>query len=119
MTLADYHQDDCTLTLCGIGNVEAVLFHARPAAGGARQESAMLRGGVVGSHLPEPFATIVPVHAGDVLVMASDGVRHDFTADSVLRSPPRQSAGALLRKHARGNDDAVVLVVRFPEPRHE
>jgi negative regulator of sigma-B (phosphoserine phosphatase) len=119
ITLADYHQQERTLTLCGIGNVEAVLFRARPAASGARQEAAMLRGGVVGSHLPEPFATIVPVHGGDVLVMASDGLRNDFSADSVLRSPPRQSAGALLRKHARGNDDAVVLVVRFPKPRHE
>ncbi len=119
MTLADYNQQEGTLTCCGVGNVEAVLFRARPAAGGAQQESAMLRGGVVGSHLPEPFATIMPVHAGDVLVMASDGLRHDFSRDTVLRSPPRQSAGALLRKHARGTDDAVVLVVRFPEPRHE
>lgn len=119
MTLADYHQQDSTLTMCGIGNVEAVLFRARPAAGTARQETAMLRGGVVGSHLSEPFATIVPVYGGDVLVMASDGVRHDYTADTVLRLPPRQSASALLRKHARGNDDAVVLVVRFPEPHHE
>jgi negative regulator of sigma-B (phosphoserine phosphatase) len=119
MTLAGYHQQESTLTLCGVGNVEAVLFRARPAAGSSRQESAMLRGGVVGSHLPEPFATVMPVHGGDVLVMASDGLRHDFAPESVLRSPPRQSAGALLRQHARGNDDAVVLVVRFPDPRHE
>jgi hypothetical protein len=61
----------------------------------------------------------VPVHPGDVLVMASDGVRPDFSPDSVLRSPPRQSATALLRKHARGTDDALVLVARFPSPRHE
>jgi serine/threonine protein phosphatase PrpC len=119
MTLADYHQQEHTLALCGVGNVEAQLFRARPASGSAKQEGAMLRGGIVGDHMPEPVATLVPVHPGDVLVMASDGVRADFTADSVLRSPPRQSAGALLRKHARGNDDAVVLVVRFPDTRHE
>lgn len=119
MTLADFHHLDRTLTLCGIGNVDATLFRARPAAGSVRLESAMLRGGVVGDHLPEPFATIVPVHPGDVLVMATDGLRTDFAADAVLRFPPRQSAGALLRQHARGNDDAMVLVVRFPEPRHE
>src|SRR3954462_13284912 len=71
MTLANYHQQERTLTLCGIGNVEAVLFRARPAEGGAKQASAMLRGGVVGSHLPEPFATTVPVFSGDVLVMAT------------------------------------------------
>lgn len=119
LTLADYHAQDHTLTLCGVGNVEAVLFRARPAPGGARQEGALLRGGVIGANLPEPVATIVPVHGGDVLVMASDGLRPDFTPDSVLRSPPRQSAGALLRKHVRGNDDALVLVVRFPDLRHE
>src|SRR3954465_4874875 len=88
MTLADYHQQERTLTLCGIGNVEAVLFRPRPAEGGAKQASAMLRGGVGGSHLPEPFATTVPVFSGDVLVMATDGVRTDFTPDSVLRPPP-------------------------------
>lgn len=119
MTLADYDAQEHTLTLCGVGNVEAVLFRARPASGTARQEGALLRGGVVGAHLPEPVATLVPVHAGDVLVLASDGLRPDFTPDSVLRSPPRHSAGALLKKHLRGNDDALVLVVRFPDPRHE
>lgn len=119
MTLADYHQQDRTLTLCGVGNVEATLFRAHPAQGSARQEAALLRGGVVGDHLPAPMATLVPVHPGDVLVMATDGVRTDFTADAVLRCPPRQSAGLLLRKHVRGNDDALVLVVRFPDFRHE
>jgi negative regulator of sigma-B (phosphoserine phosphatase) len=119
MTLADYDQHDHTLTLCGVGNVEATLFRAHPAAGAARQETAFLRGGVVGDHLPEPVATTVPVYAGDVLVMASDGVRTDFTSEAVLRAPPRQSAGVILRKHARGNDDALVLVARFPDSRHE
>ncbi len=119
MTLADFDSRDRTLTLCAIGNVEAVLFRAGSVTGDLRQESAVLRGGVVGDHLPAPFATIIPVNPGDVLVMASDGLRTDFAPEAVLRAPPQQAASLLLRKHAKGNDDALVLVARFPEHRHE
>ncbi len=119
MTLADFNRHDQTLTLCGVGNVEAVLFRAETAADNATSESALLRGGVVGAQLPAPYAAVVPVHAGDVLVMATDGVRTDFSRNTALHNPPQRAADQLLRQHARGTDDALVLVARFPTPADE
>ena len=113
MTLADFNSRDRTLTLCGVGNVEAMLFQAGLAAGSAPKATAPLRGGVVGEQLPEPYPTVVPVDAGDVLVMASDGVRLEFGQELGLKCAPQRLADILLQKHAKGNDDALVLVVRF------
>ncbi len=113
MTLADYNARDHSLTLCGVGNVEAMLFRTGAPAGAPAQESALLRGGVVGGQLPNPYASVIPVYAGDVLVIASDGLRLDFNSEVCFRNPPQRLADYLLKKHFKGNDDALALVVRF------
>jgi len=64
--------------------------------------------------MPPPHASVVPVHAGDVLVLLTDGVRPDFGAELALRQPPQRLADQLLARHSKGNDDALVLVARFP-----
>lgn len=114
MTLADYDATEGALTLCGIGNVEAVLFRARATRGTPARETALLRGGIIGGERPLPYASVVPVHADDVLVMLTDGVRADFGADLALRQPPQRIADHLLSRNSKGNDDALVLVARFP-----
>lgn len=119
MTLADFNHRDQTLTLCGVGNVETTLFRAAASGGTPPQETALLRGGVVGAQLPEPYASVIPVYPGDVLVMATDGVRTDFGQELALRSQPQRLADHLLEKHYKGNDDALVLVVRFRESEDE
>lgn len=119
MTLADFNAKQKTLTLCGVGNVEATLFHAHPAPGAPAQESALLRGGVVGAQLPEPYASTLPVFAGDVLVMASDGIRLDLTRDQALRLLPQRLADWLLERNFKGTDDALALVVRFRDHENE
>ena len=113
MTLANFNSRERTLTLCGVGNVEAMLFRAGAAVGSPPKAIAPLRGGVVGEQLPEPYPAVTPVEAGDVLVMASDGLRLDFRQELGLKCTPQRLADTLLQKHARGNDDALVLVVRF------
>lgn len=113
MTLADYNRRQQTLTLCGIGNVEATVFRAAPAAGAPAAESALLRGGVLGAQLPSPYASTVPVHAGDTLVMVSDGVRATFDRDQALLLPVQRLADLILDKNFKGADDALVLVARF------
>jgi negative regulator of sigma-B (phosphoserine phosphatase) len=114
MTLADYDATESALTLCGIGNVEAVLFRARAERGAPARETALLRGGIVGGERPAPYASVVPVHGGDVLVMLTDGVRAEFAPDLALRQPPQRLAEQLLARNSKGNDDALVLVARFP-----
>ena len=118
MTLADFNSDEDTLTLSGVGNVEAVLFRAGTRAARPR-ETALLRGGTVGDQLPEPYASVLPVHPGDVLVMISDGLRNDFGSDFPLRGPAQRLADQILQKNFKGTDDALALVVRFRPEHHE
>jgi serine/threonine protein phosphatase PrpC len=113
MTLAEFNQRDRTLTLCGVGNVEATLFRAAATDGSHARESALLRGGVVGGQLPAPYASVIPVHPGDVLVMASDGVRANYARDLAWRSQLQHLADQILEKNFRGHDDALVLAARF------
>jgi phosphoserine phosphatase RsbX len=113
MTLADFNAHRQTLTLCGVGNVEAMLYRFAAKAGVPLEERALLRGGVVGGHLPEPYASVLPVYSGDVLVMMSDGLRSDLTREQALRLAPQRLADWLLEKNSKGTDDALVLVVRF------
>lgn len=114
MTIADYNARQQTLTLCGVGNVETTLFRAAPDAGTPAESSVLLRGGVVGGQLPPLYSSILPVKAGDVLVMVTDGLRPDADREQVLRLSARRLAGLLLDRNFKGNDDALALVVRFP-----
>lgn len=119
MTLAGFNRRDQSLTLCGVGNVAATLFRAAPGPGTPAREEALLRGGVVGGQLPAPHASTVPVGPGDILVMASDGVRPDFSRELPIRSHLQHLADHLLEKYRKGTDDALVLVARFKEPGDE
>jgi negative regulator of sigma-B (phosphoserine phosphatase) len=112
ITLVSFTPDDSTATAVGIGNVEAVLLHARPSAE-PKSESVLLRGGVVGSHLPPLQTNIFSVDYGDVLIFSTDGVRNDFTSGLSLGIPIRTMAERVLKDYARGNDDALVLAVRY------
>lgn len=116
MTLADFNQAHRTVTLSGVGNVEAMLFRAKSGPGLSSAECASLRSGIVGDHLPSPYAVVIPVEPADVLVMVTDGVRPLFNDLAGLGLPAQRLADQLLRQHSRGNDDALVLVARFPLP---
>lgn len=119
MTLAEFNLRDHTLTLCGVGNVAATLFRAVSGNGVPPQESALLRGGVVGDQLPAPYASVIPVLPGDVLVLASDGVRADFPRELAWRSHLQHLADQILASNFKGNDDALVLIARYKDPSDE
>ena len=96
----------------GVGNVETMLLRAEP--GGARSGQAITaRGGVVGHRLPPLKNSSVPIAVGDVLVMATDGLRSGFADDIPLDWEPQAIADWLLSKYGRGTDDALVLVARY------
>jgi phosphoserine phosphatase RsbX len=102
-----------TMTWLGVGNVEGLLLRAQAAAN-PRRELLLLRGGVVGVHLPALAAGIVPIAPGDTLIFATDGVRSEFL-DEVRshRDAPAMLAGRILERFGRQTDDALVLVVRY------
>jgi negative regulator of sigma-B (phosphoserine phosphatase) len=134
LSVACFQAADQTLAWLGVGNVECLLIRgdstARPAReflltrGGCllirgdstarpAREFLLTRGGVVGYQLPTLRASSLAIAAGDTLLFATDGIRHAFLEGLNLSDPPQQMADAVLSRHAKDNDDALVLVARF------
>src|ERR1700693_3711968 len=106
MSIASIDAETNQLTWVGVGNVDAILFRANPDAMPAR-ESLPQRGGVVGFRIPSLRITTLPLARGDMLVVATDGVRSNFCADSPLGWHPQDAADYMLKRHGRGTDDAL------------
>jgi serine/threonine protein phosphatase PrpC len=70
--------------------------------------------GIVGGQIPVLKAASVPLAAGDIVVLATDGVRDDF-AEGVApgREEPQRLAEKLIVDHAVPTDDALVVIVRY------
>lgn len=111
MSLASFDSGASTLTWIGVGNVTAVLLGGGPPRH-SRRESLLLRGGVVGFQLPPLSEDALAIAPGDTLLLATDGVRPDFTEGLGL-GPPADLAERILARHLKGSDDALVLVARF------
>jgi serine phosphatase RsbU (regulator of sigma subunit) len=112
MSLASFDARDSRMTWAGIGNVEGLLVRGDPAAQRPR-EGIVLRGGIVGYHLPTVRPCSLPLSAGDTLIMATDGVDSGFGDPLPPRATAQDLADAILARHARGSDDALVLVARY------
>ncbi|WP_343729224.1 ATP-binding SpoIIE family protein phosphatase [Duganella sp.] len=96
------------LQFAGVGNISASIH----AEGGRRQ--LMSHNGIVGHNMRRvqdlPFAC----PAGAVVVLASDGIASQWDLDKypgLAGCEPVLIAAVLLRDHARGRDDACVLVL--------
>jgi phosphoserine phosphatase RsbX len=112
MTLAhiDFRSD--TLRWIGIGNVTADLVAKHP-AGVEVRSSARLDGGIVGYRIPETLAPQqVPIRPGDLLLIASDGIVEDHLDEIDFSATSLAIADQILLKHAKDNDDALVLAAR-------
>lgn len=94
----------------GVGNVEASLFKPGPPA---KRETMAPRGGVVGYSLPRLAPRVLPLGPGDVLLMATDGVRPGYATAVPPGETAIQAAQALVTNYARPTDDCLVLVARF------
>lgn len=112
MTLVAFDTRQDRLTWTAVGNVEAALCRADAAATPPR-EAIVPRGGVVGYQLPPLREVTLPIARGDVLILATDGIAHDFILESPLRTPAAAYAGHLLAHYGKDTDDALVLVVRY------
>ena len=99
------------MTWLGVGNVQGVLVRADKKAG--LSETLLLRGGVVGDHLPQLQAAVLPVAQGDLLVFATDGVRTDFVRTLSAMENPQRAAERVLKGFSNGSDDALVLALRI------
>jgi phosphoserine phosphatase RsbX len=112
MSLAAFHELDSVMSWLGVGNVEGFLWH-RDAQKFPEREGLLLRGGVVGDHLPRLAASILQISEGDLLILATDGIRPGFAENINPNDPPQQIADRILAQHGLVSDDALVLVVRY------
>lgn len=112
MSLASFSARDGVMTWLGVGNVEGILLRAAANAG-VHRESLLLRGGVVGGQLPPLHTSSRRVMPGDTLIFATDGIRDGFAEGLAPGEPPQLLADRILAQHAKGTDDALVLVARY------
>jgi negative regulator of sigma-B (phosphoserine phosphatase) len=73
----------------------------------------VLHGGIVGYRLPPLRPTSVLVTPGDVLILATDGVRSDVDPPPDLSGSPKEIALRILADGNKETDDALVLVTRY------
>jgi phosphoserine phosphatase RsbX len=112
MTLAWFDLEGARLSWTGVGNVEGRLVHA--AAGvGAPTEGALTKGGVVGYNLPSIRVTSADLLAGDVMVLATDGIDSGFAHAIATGGTAQDIADRILAEHGKEGDDALVVVVRY------
>jgi phosphoserine phosphatase RsbX len=110
MTLAWFDVEAGTLEWTGVGNVEARLMRSSAAE---RHASPVILGGVVGYTLPQVRLGTVQLARDDAVVMATDGVRADYSASLDPGVPAQELAERVLARHGKGTDDALVVVVRY------
>lgn len=111
--LALLNASNDTLTWAGVGSVHGLLLRRRQTNGLKRQEALLPAAGVVGHRLPRVPISTVPVAYGDLLVMATDGIRPGFEMDIRGGESTQQIAQKILNGYALETDDALVLVVRY------
>lgn len=112
MTLASFDIGGRKLVCAGVGNVEAIFWHADP-QNVLRPKMVTLRRGVIGSRMPDLHESAMSLCPGDVLILFTDGIKMGTDITLRLDNPPQQIADSILAKYASGTDDALVLVIRY------
>ena len=101
-----------TVTWIGVGNVFGIVLRADQTTSPSRASLVPLAG-FIGSELPNPTARVVPFVRGDTLILASDGIKEGFVESLSAANTPQALADQILARHAKGTDDALVLVARY------
>ncbi|HUI70657.1 MAG TPA: ATP-binding SpoIIE family protein phosphatase [Spirochaetia bacterium] len=96
-----------------VGNVQGMLEHVTSRQNGSGRAFTLLRSGIVGQKLPTLQPLAFTVEAGDIFVVATDGVSRDFMRERSLDQAPQLLADRILERYGLDNDDALVLVVRY------
>ena len=101
-----------TLSWISIGNVDGLLLRGSPGSQ-QRDETLVLRGGVLGLHLPKLQPDVLPIEHGDLLILATDGVRPGFSSEVHRKERAGRIAERICGNYRKSDDDALVLVARF------
>ncbi len=97
------------LIYAGMGNITLRIFGARPGR-------LVTRDGVLGYKIPAPLEKTIRLHAGDILVMSSDGVREHFEPldyPDLFMGGAEQICRRFIRELSKPDDDASCIVLRY------
>ena len=113
MGLASVTVADNSASWLAVGSVQGLRWRT-DAAGHREIHPLVVHSGLVGDRMISPAkASTVPLEPGDVLIMATDGVRRTFSHDIVAVGSVEATANRIIEQHAVREDDALVLVARF------
>lgn len=101
-----------TATWFGVGNVQGYLYHRSPSAN-PRYQWLKLQQGFVGDNRFQIREHTNPIKYGDLLILATSGIRPDFATELPIEGKPRIVADSLLAGYTRDEDDALMLVTRY------
>lgn len=101
-----------SITWLGVGNVEGRLVRATR-DGRSAQESLVVAPGLPGRDLPELSPATLPLHRGDLLIFATDGVAQCFADDLDVSGSPAEIAERIMTRHWKADDDALSVVARY------
>jgi len=101
-----------TMTWLGVGNIGGLVLHA-DATSRPPRIGLVPTAGFVGAEEPHPTSRVVPLTAGDTIVLFSDGIRDGFAESLTLPDTPQSIADFIITRHVKGTDDALVLVARY------
>jgi negative regulator of sigma-B (phosphoserine phosphatase) len=112
ITLAHLSCPRSAMTWVGLGSVEGRVVspgYASP----RRDLSLRLLRGMAGHDMPSLVASRHPLRRGDLVTFASDGVAPGFGDRLGMAGPVSAVAGRILADHWNGDDDALVVVIRW------
>jgi negative regulator of sigma-B (phosphoserine phosphatase) len=110
MTVAWFDLERETLSWAGVGNVDARLVRSGPEL---REDVALVFGGVLGYRMPRIRPATMPLERGDLLVMLTDGIDSAISPGLAGGGAAQTLADRIFDRHAKGGDDALVIVVRY------
>jgi phosphoserine phosphatase RsbX len=98
------------MTWVGVGNVQGRLVPRDKRESGA---SMMLRPGIAGDRLTSLRTATLKIRRGDLLLLATDGLREGFADALDPRGSVQDIADRILSAYHRPHDDALLLVARY------
>ena len=107
--LAAYDPARSALEWIAVGHIQAHLAR-RATDGRPRMSTLIAASGIVGRGVPPVRSEIVEVEPGDLLALATDGLRPEFADTLPLAGGLQATADGLLNGFRRGHDDAVALL---------
>lgn len=111
LALAQLGEQDNVMAWLGVGNVDARVFRSGSRWG--ESDTLVMRGGVVGYQIPSLQPRKMNLEDGDLLVMATDGIRGSYHQALSPMQTVQTNANLVLAGYGNQSDDALVLVSRL------